>query len=358
MKFSEFMIGIKKSPLKHIYLLAGEEHYYSEKAWQAILKKLFPQEDYGDAVQKRSGNIELEDLIEAINSVPFLSEYNVILLQDTALFKADKSRKAEKSRNADRSLEELLAVLADMPEYTYLIFMTGDKPDKRKKLYKAVTKYGAVLEAEPVKPWNIDEWLTVRLQELHCRFDREAALYFHQLVGVMQPLSLEFLDQQLSKLALLPDKKDDRLQLIDKGPLVKLFAGLPEVSIFALLDAISDQDAGKAMMILRRQLTEGTYFTVLIALLTRHVRQLWQAQRLYRRGIRGKALGKPMGLNPFIAGKLGEASTRFSQQVLHDSLLGLIDADYMLKNGQAGNEVLENIVLQLCQRRPSDWSPR
>jgi len=358
MKFSEFMTGMRKAPLRHIYLLAGEEHYYIEKAWQAILKKLFPQGDYGDAIQKRAGSIDSEDLIEAINSVPFLSEYNIILLQDTTLFKADKSKKAEKGRAVDRSLDELLAVLADMPEYTYLIFMTGDKPDKRKKLYKTVAEYGVVLEAEPVKPWNIDEWLTVRLQELQCRFDREAALYFHQLVSVMQPLSLEFLDQQLSKLDLLSDPKTGGMRLITRETLVELFAGLPEVSIFALLDAISEQDAGKAMLILRRQLTEGTYFTVLIALLTRHVRQLWQAQRLYRRGIRGKALGKPMGLNPFIAGKLGEASTRFSQQVLHDSLLGLIDADYMLKNGQAGNEVLENIVLQLCQRRPSDRSPR
>ena len=86
-----------------------------------------------------------------------------------------------------------------------------------------------------------------------------------------------------------------------------------------------------------------------MSLLVRHVRQLWQAQVLQQQGIRGKALAKPLELNPFIAEKLGRAAMQFPAAVLKRNMLELIDADYFLKTGQAGDEVLEHIVIDLCR---------
>ena len=123
----------------------------------------------------------------------------------------------------------------------------------------------------------------------------------------------------------------------------------PAVSVFALLDAISARDSKKALMLLHRQLADGTYFTVLLALLTRHVRQLWQAKVLIEKGVRGRALAKPLELNPFIAEKLGRAAAGFKEPVLKRAMLLLIDADYLLKTGQAGNELLEEAVITLCK---------
>ena len=161
----------------------------------------------------------------------------------------------------------------------------------------------------------------------------------------MQTISLEFLDKEFDKLALFTKERQ-----ITKDLLTKVFAGLPEVSVFAMLDAISERKAKKAMQLLRRQLNDGTYFTVILALLTRHVRQLWQAQTLQKQGIRGKALAKPLELNPFIAEKLGRAAMQFPEAVLKRNMLDeLIDADYFLKTGQAGEEVLEHAVIDLCR---------
>ena len=136
---------------------------------------------------------------------------------------------------------------------------------------------------------------------------------------------------------------------ISRALLEQVFAGLPEVSVFALLDAISERKAKKSLQLLRRQLSDGTYFTIILSLLTRHVRQLWQAQVLQKQGIRGKALAKPLELNPFIAERLGRAAMQFPEPVLKRSMLELIDADYLLKTGQAGEEVLEHVVIDLCR---------
>ena len=62
-------------------------------------------------------------------------------------------------------------------------------------------------------------------------------------------------------------------------------------------------------------------------------------------------MAKPLELNPFIAEKLGQAAERFSEKMLKMAMLELIDADYKLKMGQAGEEVLEHAIILLCRRQ-------
>ncbi|WP_369684354.1 DNA polymerase III subunit delta, partial [Selenomonas ruminantium] len=344
-KFGEFMAGLQKGALKHIFLLAGEERYYIEKAQEKIFSRLFAnQQEQAGALQKLTGVIDTDDLVGLIETAPFFASKNVLLLQDTSLFKENKDEGEGKKSGRDKKLERLLAVLADMPEFSYVIFVQNGKADKRRKIYKTIEKCGAVLEAEAIRAWNINDWLQGKLQSMNKDMDREAMAYFSGVVSTMQVISLEFLDREFDKLALYSKERQ-----ITKALLTKVFAGLPEVSIFAMLDAVSERKAKKALQLLRRQLNDGTYFTVILALLTRHVRQLWQAQTLQKQGIRGKALAKPLELNPFIAEKLGRAAMQFPETVLKRNMLALIDADYLLKTGQAGEEVLEHVVIDLCR---------
>ena len=345
-KFGEFMVKLPKQD-NHVFLLAGEEHYYIDKALAKILAGLFSnQQEIDDSVQKINHDIDPDDLVSMINTAPFFTAKNVLLIRNASLFKENRKKEEEqKSSGKDKKMERLLHVLMDMPEFCYVIFVSQEKADKRRKIYKTVEKCGMVLEAEAIRAWNINDWLQGKLQSMNRDMDRDAYTYFQGAVSMMQQISLEFLDREFDKLALF---SDDRR--ITKAALVKVFAGLPEVSIFALLDAISERNGQKALMLLRRQLADGTYFTVILSLLTRHVRQLWQAKVLQDKGIRGKALAKPLELNPYIAEKLGRAAQRFPESVLKRSMLELIDADYWLKTGQAGEEILEHTVIELCRK--------
>lgn len=336
--------------LQHVFLLAGEEHYYVERAVKRIFSLLFPgRQEFSDCVQKLKGEVRPEDLAGQINTMPFFQDKNVLLVQDSPWFREQKKADNEKQSAAaakDKPMERLWETLSAMPPFSYVIFVTSNKADKRRKLYKIIEKHGLILEAEPIRAWNINDWLQGKLQAMNKTLDREAYVYFQGAVSMMQQISLEFLDREFDKLALYSTE-----QRISRADLVKVFAGLPEVSLFALMDAISERDGRKALLLLRRQLSDGTYFTIILSLLTRHVRQLWQAKVLQEKGIRGKALAKPMELNPFIAEKLGRAAENFSEAVLQEAMLELIDADYWLKTGQAGEEVLEHAVIRLCGRQ-------
>lgn len=342
MKFGEFMAGVRRS-VPHVVLLAGEERYYTSRAEQAILAKLVPSGD--ESAVQRVTDIGADDLIAMVETIPFFNPTNVIVVKNFALFRESKKADGVKSKKDDAAAR-LSEALENIPEFSYVIFVSDTKADKRKKLYKTIEKCGAVLDAEPIKAWNINEWLQGKLQSMNRDLDREAREYFVSAVSMMREVSLEFLDSELDKLAMFTDRR-----VFTRADLVKVFAGLPEVSVFALMDAISEQNARRALVLLKRQLADGTYFTVLITLLTRHVRQLWQIKELAKKGIRGRAVAKPLELNPFIAERLARAAARFDEQTLKRAMLELIDADYYLKTGQAGDEILEHSVITLCQKK-------
>ena len=364
LKYSEFMGNLRRG-LRHVYLLAGAEHYYIDRAREAILERLFPDGVRADEIQK-VGDLPPAQLAGLIETVPFFTDKNVILVQESSLFRASKGTAEEKKDSEEpaakkgrrrkkspeaAALERLTGLLQEMPADSYVIFVSKEKPDKRKKLVKLIEKVGAVLEAEPLRPWQVGDWLEERFRALGKSFDREAYEYFMSAVSMMQEVSLSYLDQELTKLALVV-----RGRRISRQDLLSVFAGLPEVSVFALADAVSEQNAGRALALLRRELADGTYFTVILSLLARHVRQLFEARLLMAEGVRGRALAKPLELNPFIAEKLGRAAQKFTDAQLRQALLELADADYLLKTGQGGNELLEEIVIGLCQRRGRGYS--
>ncbi len=345
MKYGEFMAALRRE-IPHVSLLAGEEPYYIEKAEGALLHGLLPDTAEREAaVQYLDKDPSPQALSDILATMPFLSEKTVVVLRGTELFR-EKKRAAEdeaKGKTKDKAMDRLLSVLSDMPETNYVIFESGAKADKRKKIYKAVEKTGKVLDAEPERPWTIEPWIRGKLAEMGRSFDREAMVYFMNAVSMMKTISLVFLDRELEKLALYTDAPR-----FSRADLERAFSSVPEVSGFALHDAVSARDVGKALSILEREISDGAYLPMILAGLVSHLRRLWQAKRLMLRGVRGKALGQPLKMTPFLAEKLGQAAGGFQEETLRAAFLELADADYYLKTGQGGPELLEHAVILLC----------
>lgn len=348
MNYAAFMASLTKGELPHVYLLAGEERYYVRRAEEAILRRLLPSpQDPADALIRYEDMPPIDALMEALETAPFFTDKIVVLVRDAAIFRAAKKKEEDEGAPApkDTGADRLLSLLSDLPSTTYVIFSLAAKPDKRRKLYQMIEKNGRVLESEPVRAWNVENWLNTRLREMNRSMHREARAFFLNVVGIMPTISLEFLDRQLEKLMLYTDNAQ-----FTEADLRAVFSDMPEVSVFALMDAVSTRDVCRSLDLLIRCRTDGVHFTVLLALLVRHVRQLWQAKRLLMSGTPPKGLGKVMGLHPFIAEKLGGHSKSFSETTLERAVLALADADYLLKTGQAGDELLEDVVIRLCKK--------
>ena len=344
MNYREFVMSLKN--LKHVYLLSGAETYYIDRGIEDILSRLFNKtEDRNDGLVKLDCDkkININEIVAAIETAPFFSEVNVVLVKNTNLFKAKAAASEEdsKSNKKDPIMDKLIDVLSNMLDTNYVIFTTRDTADKRKKIYKTVSKVGVVLDAEPLRSWQIDNWLDYTLKSLNKKMNPEARNYFIETISMLPEISLNYLQNELEKTALYVTGN-----VITKKDLQTIMAEPPEVSSFALIDAVSDKNLKKAMYLLSVQVNERKE-VALIALLVRHVRLLMRAKFYMRKGVKGQALANPLSLNPYIAKKTGDIANKFSDNVLEEVFLMLADADYYFKTGKFGIEMLERIILKL-----------
>lgn len=341
MNYFEAIGEINKGAIQPIYLISGEETYLASKLEKKIVAKLLP-EGQQDGLNVLNGDVEMDELINLIDTVPFFGERNVIVIRNTNLLK-ERKKNADNENSSNRGEDKLIHLFSDMPPYSSLVLITPEKADKRRKLYKAIAKYGAVVEVLQIKAWEVKDWLQGKLNEIDRQFARDAFDYFLELTSVMNHISLGFLEQEIDKIALCSNKK-----VIVKQDLVESLASVPEVSIFAMLDAISDKKVKKALQLLSEQLAAGEHPLKIITMLSRHTRQLWQAKLLASKGHNSKMIAGDLGLLPMIAERLVNKSKNFNEEILKNTLLHLVDADYKLKSGQANCALLETIIIELC----------
>ena len=331
MKFKEFMHALDDE-VKHVCLLCGAESFFIDKAREKILARLNVDRTTELVTFDCDTKPALGEIISAIDSSPFFGTRNVVLVKNANFF------------SAENRFERLENILRDMQPNNYVIF-TAKTADKRRRLFKIISQVGAVLEAEPLRPWEVDDWLNEKLKSLGKIMTSEARRHFNERLGILPEISLWYLENELDKVALNVAGKE-----ITAADLRKNLLAPPEVSNFSLTDAVDEKKVQKAVYLLRIQAKVPAKILVATTLLVRHVRQLIRAKFFMARGVKGRKLGEPLGMNPYIAQKLGANAETYPSKLLEEVFLELADADFMLKTGRAGAEVLERIIIKLCRR--------
>ena len=231
-----------------------------------------------------------------------------------------------------------------MLDTNYVIF-TAKTADKRRKLYKIVDKVGEILEAAPLKPWEIDKWLDEKLKSIKKNMTLDARKFFSERIGILQEISIRYLENEIDKIALNVSGREITLTDLQRNLL-----DMPEVSSFAIVDAINAKKIKSAVEILRTQMRNQNNFVVIITVLSRHVRQLLLAKFYLKNNIKGKDLAQKLEMHPFIAQKFEKVVPTYPAKLLEEIFIELADADFNFKIGRAGVETLERIVIKLCRR--------
>ena len=331
MNFKDFMNELDGG-LKHVYLLSGKETFYIDKAREKILSKLkIPRQDIFTIDYK--DKMPISDVINLIETSPLFTSLNVVVIRNATFF------------SGEGNLESLEKSLSDILPTTYIIFI-AESADKRRKLYRTVLKVGAILEAEQLRAWEVGDWLDEKLKSIGKTMNGQARKFFSERIEVLPEISLWYLENELDKVAAYVSEKE-----ITVADLQKILTEPPELSNFAIIDAINAKQTEKALQILRNQLRDVYKIPMIIGLLVRNIRQLILAKFYLKRGMKSKELTKPLEVpSPYIAQKIGTASASYSSKLLEEIFLELADVDFNFKVGRAGAESLEKIVVKLCRR--------
>ena len=122
---------IKSVNFKSTYLLCGEEAYLKVQYKNKLLKALNPDDDTMNFNHYEGRNIDVKELIDLCETMPFFADRRVVLLEDTGFFK--------------NKCDELADYMKELPDYLCLVFVE-DEVDKRSKMYKAVKSCGRIGE--------------------------------------------------------------------------------------------------------------------------------------------------------------------------------------------------------------------
>jgi len=336
MNYNEALAEIKNGRVRPVYLLHGEETYLARRLEKAIVEALLPPEERDMGLTVLDRDPPVAELVNLIETVPFMGGKNVIVLRGTNMFRAGKGEEGGDER--------LLGLLAAMPEYSHVVFTTPEAADKRRKLYICVDRCGAAVEVSPLKAKDIRPWLTAKLAELGRRLAPDATEELLAAFSMMPQLSLGLLDNEIDKIALYA-----KGATITRQDVLATMAAVPEVSVFAMVDAVSQKQVGKALRLLDEQLSAGENALRLLAMLTRQVRMLWRSKELAENGADSRAVAAEFGVPPFVGEKLLRQGRGFAAPTLRRALVALAEADRDLKSGRADKYVLERIVIDMCR---------
>ena len=124
-----FFDELKAGKVHNVYLFYGPEAYIRKSALAALEKKvLMPGLESRTVMSAPSA----QAVIESCETLPMMSDYRLIIVQDCALLESGKAK------DEAQDSELLAAYLPRVPETTCLVFDVSGTMDKRKKLSRAL----------------------------------------------------------------------------------------------------------------------------------------------------------------------------------------------------------------------------
>ena len=139
---------------------------------------------------------------------------------------------------------------------------------------------------------------------------------------------------------------------VSKAALDEVMAAVPEISAFAMTDALARRNVAQALARLEELFVSKEPPLKIIGLLAYNVRRWWQVRQVMdRRGSEAEMLAA-LGArteNPGMAKRTISQSRSFRDSALKQALLTLADANVAIRSGGDPKPYLERVIIELCQ---------
>jgi DNA polymerase-3 subunit delta len=182
--------SIKKGDIKPIYFLMGEEPYYIDKISEFIENTVLDEAEKGFNQMVLYGrDVSVDDIVSNAKRFPMMAERQVIIVKE--------------AQDLSRSIEKL-ASYANQPQPTTVLVLNYKykKIDKRKALYKALSKAGVVFESKKLYENQVADWIRRVLSGKNYDISPKAAQMLVEFLGT----DLSKIDNELNKLKIVLPK--------------------------------------------------------------------------------------------------------------------------------------------------------
>jgi len=312
--FQKHLTSAAPLHLASAYLIMSDDQFLSKDALHA-LKEHFKG---AEIIAQESGIAE-----ELSSMTLFQKKKLVIALEVESLSKKEQELVTEWIKKPGRD--------------SYLVLVTP-KLKKTTALYKAIEKYGVVLETPEVKPWAKEKETLAWLREQK-PIDERAASLLIEFVGTDKMA----LHSELEKLSLYAGSR------ITSPDVLSLCKAIPKENLFKLSESIFTRDGKKASRQFVSLHHEGVQPLALIRLLRQQFETDLQVAILCKQGSEGD-IGE---LFPYMKGFILEQHKKqalsYGISSFKKGLIAIDKAEYRIKSISVDPEILlSTLIAELC----------
>lgn len=311
---------IKKRSFHNFYLLYGEENYLVRLYRDKLKKSILDGEDEMNFASFQGDGIDLTEVRELAQTLPFFGEYRMLLLEDSRFFK---------------KANELSDMLSEFPDTTILVFVEKEV-DKRNKLYKSIKKNGLVVELNAMSAEDTKKFVALELQKAGKRIRESTASYLLEQIDN----SMVNIQNELEKLIAYSYGREE----VTKKDIDAVCSVQVTGQIFKMLDAVANGKKQETMKLYHDLLELKESPVSILYLLSRHFNILLQVKSASG-NLTKQELAKKLGIPPFSVGKYQIQSKHFSREQLKEMLTACVDTDFAFKQGRVGDQVGVEILL-------------
>ena len=323
---------LRSGDLGNLYVLFGSEDYLRESYLTLLRQKVLEGSEF-DHHRFQGEDLELSQVIAAVQTPPFLSPRTMVELWDFDPFKA---------REAAR--EDLIALLDSLPEDCCLVFVFDQQtynPDRRLKKLAAAMDKARVFEFTQPSETQLAGWIARHFKEAGKTIDREQCRYLSFLTGA----SMTRLNQEIEKVAAYAQD-----QQITRADIDAVVTPVLEAGAFDMVDQVSKGAFDQALIKLRELYQLEVKPIPILGALGYQLRRLYGARLLLDAGQGDGAVKDRYHLGDYAARMLVQAARRFSAPWCAKALVLLAQTDYRLKTSYGDEEQqLELLLLLLAQ---------
>ncbi|HZK34002.1 MAG TPA: DNA polymerase III subunit delta [Bacillota bacterium] len=338
MTYMEVFDEIKKNSLGSLYLFYGPEEHVKSEAFSKMREKLLDTE-LGDLNYQMidGANIIDNDIINASETLPFMSERRLVVVKDHPGLTSRKS--------GDH--DQLKTYMQRVPASTCLLFYSNGKIDRKRALYKAINKHGRAVEFPLLARKDLKIWTSREFRRSKRQISPQDLDLFLDRAGNV----LERISNEIKKLVAYTAENP----VITKEIINKMVTPEPEYTVFELMDSIAGRKNEQALMLLDVLLENGQNIMGIIALLSKQLRNMLMCKEYTSKGLTASYIVDRLSIidrkrvHPFVVKKSTAQAHKFTNNQLSLALRGCAELDHNIKKGRIGDRLgLELFIIKLC----------
>jgi DNA polymerase-3 subunit delta len=308
-----------------VSVIVGSDSFLAEEALESLLEEAVGTDREGTVQVLRGEETSWTRMVDNVGMGSLFAERRAVVVRGAEGLKGDG--------------DEMGAYLQDPTRGVALILLAA-KPDRRRVVWKRLLERARVISVEAPKGRALRSFVEERLRRRKLRLSEEGCVELIDRVGQ----DLRRLVGEIDKLEAFAD---GQRTLSAEDVAAVLGRGLAQ-PLYKLGDAFARRQVEETLGFMQALMEEGESPQRILATLHRSLRQIRGARVLReRRGGREEAI-KRLGLLPFKAGDVLEASRRWSEDELARAMTALGRADRLVKTGTAAEVALVAAVASAC----------